>query len=455
MTNFSFPPLPVSEILGPLQLFGVQFTEDDINKPQPDNIRKAYERILTTLTGYRKEDNQQQFKFSAVKLLTNPEMHDESTLEITFIRLFTKFIRAIGIHDFGAKDIYTPQPARVKRILSGVINLAVFREYKIPKYQELLKRSEDIRSERDQIYQETEALKIQLDNLRYAYATYFACLHEKEERDRIENELNGDVHTLQTQLDILNKTQAELNQVCNELKENAEELGHKIEDQKFNISALNQEIGRVETLIVRSPDRMKRVIEDMETTLAAEKESLSNMESINGKTQLTLATVDNILKDVRKTSNLITKSESENAQFKQVKHTGKDTQKKISDQQKLLRELESKIMLTEKKIINENETMASAQERFKKYKEQCQTSITEAENENKTLRKEMGENEEKCIEISRAILEIQTKLEDDIRVNAEIKRTLIQRHNSLVHCIQSFHQDLLNTLSSPIQPSTK
>jgi hypothetical protein len=42
-----------------------------------------------------------------------------------------------GVHDFSIKDLLTPDPKRVKRHLSAIVNFAKFREERLVIYAEL------------------------------------------------------------------------------------------------------------------------------------------------------------------------------------------------------------------------------------------------------------------------------------------------------------------------------
>ena len=47
-----------------------------------------------------------------------------------------KLMVASGIHDFGLKDIFKPEPNRLRMILSAIINFAKYREDKIAVFNE-------------------------------------------------------------------------------------------------------------------------------------------------------------------------------------------------------------------------------------------------------------------------------------------------------------------------------
>jgi hypothetical protein len=50
-------------------------------------------------------------------------------------------MQAIGIDDFGLKDMTKPEPGRVRRIMSAVINFAKFREERMDVLEEYTVKS--------------------------------------------------------------------------------------------------------------------------------------------------------------------------------------------------------------------------------------------------------------------------------------------------------------------------
>jgi kinetochore protein Nuf2 len=65
-------------------------------------------------------------------------------------QLYSRFVRAdgrvilmsqVGILDFSIRDLIKPESARVKQILSAIINFAKFREEQLPVFDKHVERS--------------------------------------------------------------------------------------------------------------------------------------------------------------------------------------------------------------------------------------------------------------------------------------------------------------------------
>ena len=57
-----------------------------------------------------------------------------------------KLMAASGFHDFGLKDIFKPEPLRLRLILSAIINFAKFREEKLAVFSEYVQNTVRIKS---------------------------------------------------------------------------------------------------------------------------------------------------------------------------------------------------------------------------------------------------------------------------------------------------------------------
>ena len=80
----------------------------------------------------------QQPVFNAIDCLQFPELHDNSIPNIVFSKNLSKLMGASGLQDFSlVKDLYKPEPARLRRNLSAIINFAKFREEKLSLFTEL------------------------------------------------------------------------------------------------------------------------------------------------------------------------------------------------------------------------------------------------------------------------------------------------------------------------------
>ena len=111
--------------------------EQCISKPDSETVQLIYEHLLSLLTGIDKqslttpvfaamEDAQMEF----------PELHDESIPAVNLFIQVSKLLRTSGVRDFSMRDLAKPDPVRLRKHLSAVINFAKFREEKPAEWEE-------------------------------------------------------------------------------------------------------------------------------------------------------------------------------------------------------------------------------------------------------------------------------------------------------------------------------
>lgn len=122
----TFPVLKVPDIVDCLNEveIGFKLTEEEILKPTYARVAMLYESIAEILMHNTiPADN-----FQMMEILEHPELHKDSIKLLSLFQLLLQLLPNIGIDDFGLVDLIKPEPARYKRILSGIINFVKFRE---------------------------------------------------------------------------------------------------------------------------------------------------------------------------------------------------------------------------------------------------------------------------------------------------------------------------------------
>jgi kinetochore protein Nuf2 len=134
MNMYIFPTLNNGEILQCMEELRIPLTEQELNKISPMKMIKIYESFLDILMGVTREELEQPH-FSILENLENPELHQQSLADITFFRHLLRLMNSVGIQDFNMKDLMRPEPPRVRRILSAIINFAKFREEHLTEFE--------------------------------------------------------------------------------------------------------------------------------------------------------------------------------------------------------------------------------------------------------------------------------------------------------------------------------
>lgn len=79
-----------------------------------------------------------------------------------------KFFHDIGLTDFGFKDLVSPEPGRMRCMLSAVVNFGKFRDQQMAAYEVLALQSDKYVELHQSLKQKNEALTRELEAIKYA-----------------------------------------------------------------------------------------------------------------------------------------------------------------------------------------------------------------------------------------------------------------------------------------------
>jgi len=311
---YSFPLLTVKELVESIHILH-EFREEDIKKPQPEVMRVFYEKMLKVFLHYDKNTPQD---FSALQVLSNPELHEDAIIELTFLRSLTKLMKIIGITDFQYKDVYEPEYQRTRKILCGIVNLATFRELKVNTLLKLQDQSTELMNKKTKVLHDESKIFTRLEMLR----------KDKKHRDAEYDNLEQYYMQQHEEIQRYNNDQATLRHEIEELKEENEKLILKNEELIGRADETKQEISSLEALVIKSPEKIKKRLEDKALNLKHEKEKIHTIEKdislLFGKYER----LEKITKDIKKVLAILSQASQENEAYKKIKQRSKNSQKK-------------------------------------------------------------------------------------------------------------------------------
>lgn len=267
---FSFPILSTEEIRFCLHEMGIAVDEDDLVKAKPEVVRNVYEQLIYECTGITKEELSTPRPCedgAGGNIPKYEELHEESIPMLHYMRALNKLLVASGVHEgFTLRDMIRPDPVRLRRNLSGIINFQKYREEKIEQWAEHGRRTLELDHARLQLEAEQRELEAQLErerSLRAAEAPAIADLQRAvAELTASKAELNATASRLSAGIEEQKRTIAEL-------KEGAVTAEVKAE-------GLREEIDAARAQVVSSPARLRadvehsaRLVEDAKAALAA------------------------------------------------------------------------------------------------------------------------------------------------------------------------------------------
>ncbi|KAJ2730261.1 kinetochore-associated Ndc80 complex subunit nuf2 [Coemansia sp. D1744] len=251
------PTLKSQDILDVMRQMEIPIVEEDLEKPTPQRVQIWFEAFLYILKGISLE--QLGTSVELLDLTEYPESHSDDIFLMSFYQNMSTLLLQVGIDDFSLRDMLKPEPARVRRILSGVCNFAMFRDDRMPtleKYtaqaDEQAERLQSMQQELDQVTQRIQAVQEQR-------AREMPRVTKLQEENRI---LRGELKEQRA-------TQTSLLATTTRMKAEKEELQDSVGAIKYAISTLQDQVSTLKSRIVHSPEKIQQAIHELTQTIAS------------------------------------------------------------------------------------------------------------------------------------------------------------------------------------------
>lgn len=227
------------------------FTRADLTpSAKPEVVQTLYMRVLHLLFGFKPECH------SMVPLLENihnPSHYVGSTAILSVFTRMRQFLPMCLVHDFSLNDLLNPKKQRTLTILSGIMNFLHFRNQRMAV---MLERQARFRSDLDRLQ---------------AYSKGVEEAERKiQQLTTVPPEQQAEADQLAAAISDLNSSTKQECQEVNSLKESIAEWksitaqkSQKLAQSKVDISCLKEDISRLRSQIVESPEELKSQMEKM------------------------------------------------------------------------------------------------------------------------------------------------------------------------------------------------
>ena len=199
------------------------------------------------------------------------------------------------------QDIHKPDPARLRRHLSAVVNFAKFREEKLVAYAELQARAEALAEQKRAADAAAAARAEELEVARAARAG------EEAEAARVQAEADA----LRAANQQLNKQFAAAAGEVKALKAAAAQLSEAVQAEKFELVAAQQENERLREQVVASPEKFQKSLAEMQAAVDGERAGVDAADKRCRALQARGDTVGKVGRDVEKCLELMREIENE------------------------------------------------------------------------------------------------------------------------------------------------
>ncbi len=201
--------------------------------------------------------------------MTHPELHEEAVVESTMSRAWLKLLRASGVADASLiTDLWNPTPARTRLLLSAVINFARFKMDRLQPFEKFAIQTRQLVELRQKLEAEHEKLKQTIAELQA----------QRLAEEPVIAELDKENVELANKLHALGESHRVSREEAAKLKAAAAEYDTKIKEETAAFLQVNKENEKLKSQIVRSPERMKKSIFDMKSTVEAGKREIAELD---------------------------------------------------------------------------------------------------------------------------------------------------------------------------------
>ncbi|EME32654.1 kinetochore protein Nuf2 [Galdieria sulphuraria] len=435
--QYSFPILNAEEIVQCLKELQIPFSEEQLKKPTSEGIRATYEQILELLLGISRDELQQPV-FQALDVLSYPELHEYSVGQLNFHRNLQKLLEACGYHEFSMKDYLKPEYARTKKILSAIINFAKFREERLVTFLELQGRSEEITTRKQQTEEELNELREKVKKLRCEdeeMAPYAQSLQEQAE------ELVGDIAQY-------NKSQASLQKQIKEMKAEVASRSDKISSTKFNILNEKQECNKLQEMVVPSPEKAKKEIEDMSEQLENDKQTTQSIERRTKDLKLRISGLEDCERELRQTFKLMQECEEQMNEWRILQDGLSEKRQRIVDYEEELKRLKSSESHYRRQLSNVEERISRLQMQAEEKKRYADESYDQVCQDRSEVNREREEVERRIDRTNVLIQTTKDKIQEMLNEHEREVDKVREKYRTLEASVVKYHRELFSVMQS-------
>ncbi|BDA42068.1 probable kinetochore protein nuf2 [Coccomyxa sp. Obi] len=409
----------------------LQLSAASLAKPTPEVVKPLYETIVTTLMGITREE-QQLPVFMATDTLEFPELHDESIPYMTFFRNCTKLLAAAGVHDFNMQDLCKPDPGRLRRNLSAVVNFTKFREEKLGPWTELQDEVDALLDEEQLLEQTNRALREELRLL-------------QEERDAQMQEaaaVEAETQKVFAENQSLNKQQGALNAEVRALKQQANALADNAAEVKFSLQSAQQEGDELRGLIVESPEKLQARMGEIAAAIERERSGVADAERHLRDLQTRLDTIGKVEKDVNKAIALMEEVETEIGRKKEASRRVKALREAIASAKHEAAQLTAEQQHLRRQQSSLQDRIQRLQQNWEVRKEAALSAIVGQQKEKEAVEAENAANSAKLAE-NRAHERQLKKSIEEVRESHKVQMdAILDKYNSLLAQVKDYHVQL-------------
>ncbi|KAF2750193.1 hypothetical protein M011DRAFT_438112 [Sporormia fimetaria CBS 119925] len=352
---------------------GINFTVQDLQKPNPQITQKVFEWLAELLMNTTREVVAPAMK-AAAEDLYGPEADRIFTTDtrdlMGFFVILRRLLRECGIHDFTFQDLYKPTHPRLVKIFSYLINFIRFRESQTEVIDEHFNKAERTKLRIEQLFNDKESKEMQLRELERNRMATQKILQDREKRN---NELKN-------RLKELEQIQRTIIKEVERAKDESVKLKALLQQKVEAKEIAQREVQKLKPYTQQSPTALEDSLRQLNDNLAQEKSQIEVLDRRGRALQTSTDSFSVVASDVTACTRLLTdvqadlaKEEEEQAKASRHRDALAERSNNVRDverQEKLLqKQLNSVTTRTEKLRTKADEEAERARQRMEELRE--------------------------------------------------------------------------------------
>ncbi|OWZ59789.1 hypothetical protein LQV05_000648 [Cryptococcus neoformans] len=376
----AFPLLTAHDILECLAALDIPAQMEDLTKPTAQSTQSIYGSLLEVLMG-ASINSIEGPKQALLGMMEYKEMYSDTLQFMMFFKHCRRLALLCGIPDFAISDLARPDANRLRKVLSGIMNFAKFRDERMQtqaRFQENLQKHQrkavDLR-------RKTQELEMQFQEI----TARNAAERPQSEQAQKRNEL------LKGELLELNSQRLKEVQEYEELKKERQTLLEQVNHNNRIVTQLEIQIGSAKSRLVQSPDRIKRHISEMSFAIQSEKAKLASFQQKTRELTNRLEVIGALEVDLRGLIDLEHSIQDQRAKTEEAKRSKSALEARLEGRQIESQGLAAKLEQLQRQLQNASHKLARQEETRKGMRERGARRIDELKAEYKVRARERGE----------------------------------------------------------------
>lgn len=429
-----------SEIAGCITDIGINFSVQDLQKPNPQIVQKVFEWLAELVMNTTREVVAPAMRAAAEDIAGEnaDRVFTADTRDLMgFFVILRKLLGECGIHDFTFQDLYKPTHPRLVRILSFLINFIRFRESQTKVIDEHFNKAERTKLRIEQLFNDKQIKETQLHELeRNRQATQMLM----QERERRNNELKKRL------LD-LKRGQEAVAEKLERAKEEQAKLKALIQEKAEAKEIASREVIKLKPYTQQSPSVLEDSLRSLNDKLAQDKSQIEMLDRRARALQTSTDSFSVVTAEVTSCTRLLTDVQGDLAKEEEELAKASRHRDALADRSNNVRDVERQEKLLQKQLSNVTARTEKLRTKADEEAERAQRRMLELRETHAKLAEERGEKgremerrrvrieqtEKKMADLKESIeTEVREAHDEYIKMESHIKLYITEMEQALV-----------------------